>query len=396
MKKKLITTLMILVLLLCTWGGLFAQVSSKSSADSKDYFKTIVDIQNKEQYSNGLSIRTSEILDTYIIASALNLEFDSHILLPDTDKTPLYKSAKKYFSAYSDHEFIQKCKPYIHGEDISGDAIGVILGYYGLDATEVVNQKVRLDRINTIYRQDHFKEDKAIIEFINGLESFYADTAAHEFFEKNSVLKNSLETYTIKKSKDEKALKLIHEMAAYIGVKKDNDFNYQVILTIFRPSMASFFTYTEGDEIQAISFQSPNSFDQNPYKFDYDTLLETLIHELLHVHINDTVKSIADQMADEGVALPKTLINSPMYKNMPLNRQLDEYLVRAIECRIYKQIYGEVYTFSHILEKEMNFGGFDQLLDVYESFSKYEVNRDRYDDIESFLPEVIHNIVENL
>ncbi len=392
MKKKLIAILVIVILLLCTWTILFAQVSSKVSGDSKDFFKTIFVTHNEDVHSNKISIKTSEIIDTYLIASALKLEFNSHNLLPNTEKTPIYNSAKKYFTAYSDHEFIQECSQYIHGDDINGDAIGVILGYYGSDATESVKQEARLERINTIYRQDVFKEDEAVIKFIHDLESFYTDAAAHEFFEKNSVMMDSVETYTVKKSKDKKLVKLIDEMASYIGV----NYEYQMILTIFRPSMASFFTYAEGDRIQAVSFQSPNSFDRNPYKFDYDMMLETFIHELLHVHVNTTVKEITSKMINEGVTFPKTLINSPMYENMPLNRQIDEYLVRAIESRIYMHIYGEIYTFSSILEKEIKFGGFDHLLEIYESFSDYEAKRDHYKDIGSFLPEVINYIAENL
>lgn len=172
MKKKLIVTLMTVILLLYTQGNLFAQ---ESNADSKNYFKSILNTQNKEMHSNGLSIRTSEIIDTYLIASALNLEFNSPILLPNTETTPIYSSAKKYFSVYSDHDFIQECNQYIRGDDINGDAIGIILGYYGLDETEIVKQQVRLDRINSIYRQNVFNED--VTKFTGGVTRLTHDEA---------------------------------------------------------------------------------------------------------------------------------------------------------------------------------------------------------------------------
>lgn len=330
-----------------------------------------------------LSMSSNQLIDAYIIASAVYMDFNSDVLLPDSEEHAVYKKAKTYFTPYRGLNLFKGFEKYVNGNDVNGDAVAVLLAY--ADSEKEDHEWV--EQVDSKYRQGIFKEDASVIEFVDMMLSFYKVTNAEGFFEDNEILFNTVSDFVNNKAKSSKLNELMETLNSYVGV--DTEISYKVVLTVFRPSTASYYSYKTGETQSVISFQSPNDRTLNPYKLDFDVLTETMIHEFLHFHVNVGSQSALHDLKSKGYSFKDKLVAKGMYSEMPLETQLNEYLVRAVEARIYKAVYGEIYTFSNLMEKEINFGGFDRLLTVYDAFSKYESNRGKYPTLEDYLPEVV-------
>lgn len=122
-------------------------------------------------------------------------------------------------------------------------------------------------------------------------------------------------------------------------------------------------------------------------------MVENTIHEYLHSYINKPVYDITIKNYVNDDIRNMDLTTNNMYKNMPIYRQLDEYLVRAIEGRIYTKVFDKEYTFNRILDKEIKYGGFESLEYVYNYLLNYE-NKDEFKDIDDFLPQIIDILIK--
>lgn len=157
---------------------------------------------------------------------------------------------------------------------------------------------------------------------------------------------------------------------------------FKAYYTIYRPGMASFFVH--GDE--HIALVSPNNIERDPYILDMNQMVSSMIHEYLHTIINDDVKEIVDELDIEN----QQIINSQIYNQMPINRQVDEYLVRAIQGKIYEKVNGKDYVFNKLLYKEIKYGGFDNLETLFNYMKYYDYNRYKYKTIVDYLPRLVN------
>lgn len=340
------------------------------------------------------TISINEMIDTYIIASALYMDFNSPILMPNTENNPIYKRAKKFFTPYKSHDFLKDFDKYVFNGDINGDAIGVLLSYSPTPSLD------KICKVNKKYRNYTFKDDAEIDSFIEGLKSFYKDTNAKEFFDNNQGLMNSVKSYIKYNIKDSRLIELIKSTEEYVNTTDeyfgDLPIEYETVLTIYRPSMASFYSYKTDNSNKIVTFQSPNDITRDPYKLDINCMVESAIHEYLHSYINKPIHDVTTNKCTDTSKYYSRLVNDNFYSNMPLYRQVDEYAVRAIQGRIYTQTFGEKYTFDRLLNKEIKYGGFERLEDVYNHLSNYETDRNKFATIDDFLPELVEKLTRRV
>lgn len=379
-KKFKTITIGVLIVVLCI--GYYVYGETEKFVDSALLYENDQEISYK--------IINNRMIDTYIIATALYMDFNSNTIMPNTNSYPIYKKAKEYFQPYKNHQFINEFKNYVVNGDINGDAIGVLLSY---DSSPNL---IKLGEIDEKYRAYIFKDEEQIDKFINGLMRFYKDTNADAFFEENSQLLSISKKYLEGTVGDSKLVALIKHMEEYLNssnfIYNKKPIEYETVITIFRPSYASFYSVCTGEKNRLITFQSLSDYTGDPYKLDINNMVENTIHELLHSYINREVSNIIDNRKE----LPRDkimLTNNMMYNNMPLHRQADEYIVRAIEGRLYKSIFDEQYTFNRLLYKEINYGGFNELEKYYNHLQEYELNKKEYEDITKFLPIIIEELI---
>jgi hypothetical protein len=340
------------------------------------------------------TIRTNEMIDTYIIASAVYMDFNSPVLQPNTENNAIYIRAKNLFCPYKNHNFLKDFDKYVFNGDINGDAIGVLLSYSPTPSLD------KICEVDEKYRNYIFKDNAEINSFIEGLKSFYKDTNAKEFFENNKGLVNSVKSYVKYNIKDSRLIELIKSTEEYVNTKDkyfgDLPIEYETVLTIYRPSMASFYSYKTDSSNKIVTVQSPNDFTQDPYKLDINYMVENVIHEYLHSYINKPIYDITTKKCTDTSKYYSRLTNNTLYSNMPVYRQVDEYLVRAIQGRIYTQAFGEKYTFDRLLNKEIKYGGFERLEEVYNYLSNYEADRNKFPTIDDFLPELVEKLTRRV
>lgn len=389
MFKKIIVVVTLLFCLSTIFNVAFSidkKTTTKKELDSNILFETSEGIE--------YTISTNEMIDTYIIASALYMDFNSEILMPNTEDYAIYKRAKEFFSPYANHSFLKDFNKYVYNGDINGDAIGVLLSYSSTPSLD------KICEVDAKYRNYVFKDDEEIDSFIKGLKSFYKDTNAKEFFDNDKGLINSIKSYVKYNIKDSRLIELIKRTEEYVNTKNkyfgDLPIEYETVLTVFRPSMASFYSYKTHSTNKIVTFQSPNDFTCDPYKLDINYMVENVIHEYLHSYINTPIYHIATSKCTDTNKYYTRLTENTLYRNMPLYRQVDEYIVRAIEGRIYTQVFGKEYTFNRLLNKEIRFGGFERLDEIYNYLSNYEIDRNKFPTIDDFLPGLVEKLTRRL
>lgn len=389
----LLSLICISIVFLCFSGLKSINNKRLIEKDKKDRNVNSINYMSKDiiYHYNGdieYSIYTNQLIDTYLIAGALYLDFNSQTLLPNTGEHRLYLSAKEYFSPYKDHVLIKKFQKYIYNDDIQGDAIGILLSNY--------SENKPLDKSIKQYMNGVFKSKEDIDEFLALLTSFYNDSKADEFFKQNLDIYNKMVEYIKDNINKIGVENIIRETEKYVGNKdkyyKNDKVSYQTVITVFRPFMASFFNIASEGKTTLISFQSPNDFSRDPEKFDMSQTISTSIHEFLHSYINAPVENNNSKILEICVSKNKEDYASPMYKCMPWNRIVDENFVRAVQGRIYKKIFNEETAHSEILDKEIEFGGFKKLMQIYNELEEYENKRSIYSTFDDFTPKLIERL----
>lgn len=336
------------------------------------------------------SIYTSKMIDTYLIASALYFDFDSQIVMPDTEQHELYKKAKEYFLPYKDHDFIKNFNNYVFYDDINGDAIGILLSCSNAPDLKPIYE------FQPQYRNWIFKDEKEIQKFLSQLRSFYTDTNAEEFFKQNTDLYIAASNYIKTNIEKTEVVNLFRETEKYLGNTSKyypgDSIEYRTLITLFRPSMASFYSIKTDNGAFIISFQSPNDFSRNPEKFDINQTVSSVLHETLHSYINNPVANSKSLISELTAYKEKQDYAHQMYQSMPWNRIIDENLVRAVQGRIYKNVLGEERAMNEIIDIQIKYGGFKNLKAVYDKLEEYEKGRESYPMIDDFIPELIKEL----
>lgn len=314
------------------------------------------------------NIEQNDLIDVYIIASALSMDFESQRLMPNTEYYKVYQETKAYFSEYKSHDFVKRMSLYTSGDDIKGDCIGVIIA------------SIKEEPVNSRYRYGVFKSQSRIDEFLENLHDFYETTNAEVFFNEHTLYP-TVSSYLDEQLPASNYEELLEKMIDFCGIEKINVSSYY---TIYRPGMASFFTHNDAH----IALVSPNNYERDPYILDIHQMVSSMIHEYLHTIINDDVKKLVE--SKKGV---QPLLSDPLYGNMPNHRQVDEYLVRAIQGKIYDKVYSRDYVFDKLLYKDIKYGGFSELESLFDFMTYYDDHRYRYKNIQDFLPRLVNKIL---
>ena len=234
--------------------------------------------------------------------------------------------------------------------------------------------------------------------FINGLKQFYKDTGAEEFL-KNSSLRQEMLAYIPGASGEMPIAEYLHEMEAYVGNKErlfdDANLHYYSLITPFRPKMASFYDCYPGQDVYFVAQQAPYSFTGDG-SLDIRQIVETSIHESLHLFINGLVASRSELIDTLTQNLNPADYTSQLYIDAghPWHRIIDEAVVPAVQAGIYRQVYGDSErAYQELLVKELN-EGIVNLDKMYVALSTYEANRNTYPTIDAFMETLIRQYLQ--
>ena len=359
-------------------------VSSSSANDPIEVGALYAVVYSEQQ--TGYTIISSDLLDTLFIAGALYYDFESGSLCPDSSPYS-YADVREYFTPYKTHPFMQGFEKYTDDmiQDVSGEVIHPLV--YHILTSNGFNQ----------WSNSVFADAEEVNTFIDGLKQFYQDTGAEEFL-KNSSLRQDMLPYLPDAAGEMPIAEYLHEVEVYVGNKErlfgNANLHYYNLITPFRPRMASFYDCILDQDIYFVAQLAPYSFVDG--SLDIREIVETSIHEYLHLFVNDLVAGKAELIDTLTKDLNPADYTSQLYIDAghPWNRIIDEAVVPAVQAGIYRQVYGDSErAYQELLVKELN-GGIVNLDKMYGALSIYEANRDSYPTIDAFIDTLIRQYLQ--
>ena len=335
---------------------------------------------------SGYTVISSYLLDTLFIAGALYYDFDSANLCPSSNSVHDFSDVEAYFSVYKSHPFIEEFSKYTNDimQDINGDAVQPLVHY--ILTGDTPNQ----------WSGALFASAEDVNVFINDLKQFYNDTEA-EIFLKNNAKRQEMLEYIGKAAPEIPIALYLSKMEAYVGNKDvlygNSNLHYYCLTSPFRPAMASFYSCNIGNDIYFVAQTTPYSFIDGT--LDMRQILETSIHENLHLFLNSAIAEKSELIATLAQSLNPADFTSQMYAGMPWHRIVDEAIVRAVQAGIYRQVYNDSErAYNELLVKEIG-AGMANLDRMYEALLLYESDRSTYPSIDYYLDTLIHEYLHS-
>lgn len=323
-----------------------------------------------------IGIYNSQLIDTYLIASALYFDFESDWFIKETSE--IGRQVKSYFEPYKDHSFIKGMGKYV--EEAYGD----------------ISFKILIPLTTYCYGNELEGEFEG---FLGELKQFYKDTKAEHFFRKQEGYNKKIKEGIEKDFQEKDLNSYIQAMEGYVGNKEsyypETKVGYGILTSLYRPNGASFYSIDKENAMEFICFTGISEESIQEEVFSTEVMVENAIHEYLHMYINSGVERqeslIQSLVSDKKV----TDYVGSLYQNMPWNRVVDENIVRAVETRIYAQVLDNGHkAYEQILKKEIEWGGFKKVGKLYKTLKDYEENRDKYPIIDDYMPELINGLLK--
>jgi len=286
-------------------------------------------------------------------------------------------SVDKYFEPYKNHKVIEYCKIYREKYGIyyhDPMELAIHLQIIGEKISLIPN--VKENSLDSCWNRD------SLPRFIELLNDFYTTTKFHDFFQMQTI-REKVETVANKYFE-----KIDMEwFRNFFGEVPEGSFNLVISLSNAPNNYGIKVVYLNNKEdLYAITICASDSLNNPIFKDSW--ALELIIHEFCHSfcnHLIDENYSEMKEKADDFFALREEILRNDAYTNSLV--MLYEILVRACVIKYFYDNY-PINTKDY-LSTEVN-NGFIWIEELYNSFGKYEENRDEYPTLRSFMPEIIN------
>lgn len=218
-------------------------------------------------------------------------------------------------------------------------------------------------------------------QFLNELNDFYTETKAQEFFNLNKGFYHNFESYL-----QQNVLNKINEqwIESFMGYKPNNLHLIQTLLTGNYNYAATTINNQGSQSAYASICCYLNKNDEPIINTTY--AISTIIHEFVHYYCNPLIdKNIELLQTCVSIIYPQMGENIKDEPYEPKEAVLTEPFVRAIEILYAKKNNND---FNMILADQQNLGIY-WIEDFVMMLEKYENNRNKYRNIDDFMPEVI-------
>ena len=299
----------------------------------------------------------------------------------NTQELPGYiRDIENYFAPYGNHRAVDMAKKLWETHRINISALSTLVVYLG-DPPELIP----LNQLDPLPSElDSRWTVDVIPEFIEAAREFSRDSEYMAFFSSQKQLFDRSEMNLSISLNDANTLDWFK---IYFGYVPDN---YTIIVgmqTGFGNYGASI-TRADGtnDFFSIIGAHSPLFWNGIP-RFSSSWVIPIVIHEFCHPYINPLVAQNLETLKESGEKLfsynkaELTKVGCLAWDGM-----MNEYIVRACVIRYYhskKNI--EAIEKQVRIDEDQGFAGIKALADLFE---EYEQNRDKYPNLESFMPRI--------
>ncbi len=299
----------------------------------------------------------------------------------NTQELPGYiRDIENYFAPYGNHRAVDMAKKLWESHRINISALSTLVVYLG-DPPELIP----LNQLDPLPSElDSRWTVDVIPEFIEAAREFSRDSEYMAFFSSQKQLFDRSEMNLSISLND---ANMLDWFKIYFGYVPDN---YTIIVgmqTGFGNYGASI-TRGDGtnDFFSIIGAHSPLFWNGIP-RFSSSWVTPIVIHEFCHPYINPLVAQNLETLKESGEKLYSynkaelTKVGCLAWEGM-----MNEYIVRACVIRYYhskKNI--EAIEKQVCIDEDQGFAGIKALSDLFE---EYEQNRDKYPNLESFMPRI--------
>ena len=286
-------------------------------------------------------------------------------------------SVVKYFEPHRNHELIEYCKMYRKKYGVGYDA-PMSLAFH----LQIVDGKISLTPNVKENSLENRWNRKSLPRFIELLNDFYSTTNFHDFFQRQTIKEK------VEKTANEYFQKIDMEwFKNFFGEVPEGNFNLVISLSNGGNNYGTSVIYLDNKEdIYSVIICGIDSFN-NPV-FEDHWAINLIIHEFSHSFCNPLIMENYPKMkrkANEFFKLNAKTLRKQAYSNSQI--MLYEILVRASVIKYlsdHSQIDPKKYFFREIKN------GFIWIEELYNSFDKYEQNREKYPTLRSFMPEIVN------
>ena len=299
----------------------------------------------------------------------------------DTHELPNYiREIEKYFAPFRNHRAVKLAKKLWETHRINISALSTLVVYLG-DPPELIPRNL-LDPLPS--ELDSRWTTDVIPEFIEAAREFSRDSEYMVFFESQKQLFDRSIMNLYKSLNDENMLDWFKNFFGYVPN------NYTIIVgmqTGFGNYGASI-TRSDGanDFFSIIGAHSPFFWNGIP-RFSSSMLTYIVVHEFCHPYINPLVAQNLALLKESGEKL--YAYNKDKLRKigcLAWDGMMNEYIVRACVIRYFHSNKDNKAVNRQIRIDENQ--GFTDIRALADLFEEYEKNRDKYLNMDSFIPRI--------
>jgi len=286
---------------------------------------------------------------------------------------------ENHFTPYRNHQLIRFIKKKLQKQGVSYDAV-MLMAIYITNPPEMKPLVAFTDNIP----EDRWGKKNAT-KFLKLLNEFYKDTHCEDFFKENTALYQEVNRrfYSLYKEID------LNWYQSFYGEKPKDQFKIIIGLGNGPGNYGPKLILPDKQEtVYAI---------MGIYKVDKQGLpiyfskgyLPILIHEFNHSFVNKTVDKFHKELEKSGEII-FSKVQSEMERQAYGNWQtmFNESVVRAAVIRYMKTHQFDQKKIDREMIRQLN-RGFYWMEGLVKELEKYEENRDKFSNLESFMPEIV-------
>jgi len=284
----------------------------------------------------------------------------------------------KHFEPYKNHEIVEFSKVLRRDYGVSYDAVMSLAVHL-----QIENGKISLiSNVGENSLESRWHRD-SLPRYMELLNDFYTVTKFHDFFVQQADFVEKFEQAATEYFK-----KINMEwFKNFFGEVPDGSFKLVISLSNGSSNYGSKVSYLDNrEDLYSILGGSTDSLN-NPL-FNDDWALELIIHEFSHSFCNPLIVENYSEMkekADVFFALNEDVFRRQAYGSS--QTMLYEILVRASVIKYMADHFPEM-DVKNLLNREKS-NGFLWIEELYNSFDKYEQNREKYPTLRMFMPEIV-------
>ena len=286
---------------------------------------------------------------------------------------------EKHFDKYKNHRLVRFIKKKLQKQGVSYDAV-MLMAIYITNPPEMKPFVPFTDKIP----ENRWKKKNAT-KFLKLLNKFYKDSRCEEFFKENTALYQEVNRrfYSLYKEID------LNWYQSFYGKKPHNIFNIIIGLGNGPGNYGPKLILPDKQEtVYAIMGIYEVDKQGLPVYFSKG-YLPILIHEFNHSFVNKTVEKFHKELQKSGEII-FSKVQSEMKRQAYGNWQtmFNESVVRAAVIRYMKAHQFDQKKIDLEMTRQLN-RGFYWMEGLVKELEKYEENRDKFPNLESFMPEIV-------